>query len=160
MRRRRLAALAGALLASGGCLQPPQTPCPPDRLPPREWVRSPETVFDFFRECLRCGEYRLAYQVLSGGTRREIGEDEFVALFRNSIDLYRTVAFSRKERIEEGAGAGEKILVLRHDLSGVRHRILLREEGGIWTLAEGEEQFRAFMREVSRGERDRAHQYR
>ncbi len=152
-RRRRgfgavLTALAALAAAAGGF--PPKIPCPEDRPPPREWARSPETAFDFFRECLRCGHYGLAYRMLAEPARRETSEDEFVVLFRESPDHYRAVVDCKKYGdLGPAATEDERILTIRHP-TGVRRRIRLIRENGIWTLDDSAEAFRAFVSEVIR----------
>ncbi len=152
-RRRRTGAVLAAVGLAAGCM-PPRTPCPEERIPPREWAQSPETVFNFFRECLRCGQYGLAYRVLSEPARRETPEDEFVVLFRESPDHFRAVVDSAFERLGPAATEDERMLTIRHR-TGVRRRIRLVRENGIWTLDDSAEAFRAFVSEVIRKGRGR-----
>ena len=92
-----------------------QVGCATYSVPPdKELAKNPDTVYNFFRESIKCKEYGNAYNVLSPNTKQLIQYDEFYIAFNNFFALKRIITDANVTDINVNNDAG-KVTITNND---------------------------------------------
>lgn len=106
--------------------------------PDKELVKSPDKVYEFFRESIRYKEYGNAYEVLSPETKQVIQYEEFYLAFSNFFAISRIILGAVVDDVKVNESKNMGTLTVRNDEFGISRNFRIKyfkiRTTGLWVI--------------------------